>query len=513
MRHCPFLACLLSCAAACLFPPAAPAAPIPARVFSDHMVLQRDMRAPVWGWAAPGEKVTVGFKGQTVSATADSGGRWRVDLAPLPASAEPAQMRITGDRDADGGSVVISDIVVGDVWLCSGQSNMEWQVSRSDNAAAEIAAADFPLIRHFEVSREPVTMEPKKTYDKWMVCSPATAGDFTGIGYYFARDIFRRHNVPVGLVNSSWGGTGIETWMSEHAILADRSFRITFYKWIEEITAYPERLAAYDRALANWKSDAAKAGAAGKKFTKQPPRPPESLYGQNKPARLFSAMIAPVIPCALKGAVWYQGEHNAGRPDGYGALLSAMLRDWRARWGQGDFPFVIMQLPNYKSGDASSIKWARLREEQERVAKTEPNTELVVMIDLGNPDDVHPTNKLEAGLRLARTVRARVYGEPLEYMGPAFARAEAEGAGMRVHFSHADGLHAKGGGPAPGFEIAGADREFVEAPARIEGATVYISSPKVAKPVAVRYAWRNAPETDLYNKAGLPAAPFRTDDW
>ncbi|HEU5078451.1 MAG TPA: sialate O-acetylesterase [Opitutaceae bacterium] len=478
-----------------------------APLFVDHAVFQRDAHVPVWGEATPGERVTVSFKTQTAEATADEHGRWSVTLDPMKASKEPADLLVKATNE-----IRVSDVLVGDVWLCSGQSNMEWQLARSDHGAEEIAAANFPLIRQFLVSRQPVSLDQLQQRETWSVCSPETAGDFTGVGYFFAREIHRDQGVPIGLINSSWGGTPIEAWMSDEALISNPAFQIVFQRWADEIAAFPEKRRAFERAQAEWEKRAAAAKAKGEAFHTAAPRAPGGLWDQNKPSRLFTTMIAPVIPGAVRGVLWYQGETNGGRPREYEALLSAMMRDWRHRWGAGDFPFFVVQLPNYASGDAAGTDWARLREAQANAVRTEPNAAIAVTIDIGDPNDVHPTNKKDVGHRLALLARGKVYGESIACEGPIFAGATPEAGGMRVQFRHAEKLHARDGA-VTGFELAGVDQKFFPAEGKIDGESVLVTSAQVRTPVAVRYAWRNAPAASLYNAAGLPAAPFRSDTW
>jgi len=478
-----------------------------ARLFVDHAVLQREIKVPIWGEAAPGERVQVSFRKQTTETIADAQGRWRVTLDPMQASKEPSELIVKASYE-----IRLADVLVGDVWLCSGQSNIEWQVSRSDHSAEDIAEADYPLIRQFLVSRQPVSLDSLQPRESWTVCSPTTVGDFTGVGYFFAREIHRNLTVPIGLINSSWGGTPIEAWMSDEALVSNPAFQIVFRRWADEIAAFPERRRAYEHAQADWVERAAAAKTKGQEFRTAAPRSPGSLWDQNKPTRLFTTMIAPLFPGALRGVVWYQGETNGGRPREYEALLGAMMNDWRHRGGQGDFPFLVVQLPNYASDNAEGTDWARLREAQANATRKEPNAAIAVTIDVGDPHDVHPTNKKEVGHRLALLARGKVYGQAIACEGPVFASAAPEVGGMRVQFHNAEKLHARGG-TVLGLEIAGTDQKFFPANGTIEGESVLVTSAQVRTPMAVRYAWRNAPSANLYNAAELPAAPFRSDAW
>ncbi len=433
-----------------------------AALFSDHMVLQRDRAVPVWGWADPGESVTVEFAGQTKSTVSDANGKWTVTLEAMPASTEPRVLKVNHAE--------IADVLVGDVWVCGGQSNMERQLGPRPpqlpllNWEQEVAAADFPLIRHFGVAhlarREPLA----DVVGKWVVCSPQTAKDFTAVGYFFGRELEQKLKVPIGLLHSSWGGTGLATWTSKEAL-----------------DGFPEVKDQIETELADPKA------------------------GAKTPALLFQSMIAPLIPFAIKGAIWFQGESGPGVPVAYDKLFQIMITDWRKHWGLGDFPFYFVQLPN---GSPAT------REAQAK-ALVLPNTGMAITIDVGDPKDVHGPNKAPIGQRLARLALARTYGRGGESSGPLFQASTIDGSNIRIQFAHTGGgLVMKGDGPLTYFTIAGEDRKFVAADARIEGDSVVVTSPQVTKPAAVRYAWINVPcDCNLYGGAGIPAAPFRTDDW
>ncbi|MBI5766818.1 MAG: sialate O-acetylesterase [Verrucomicrobia bacterium] len=523
-----------------------------APLFTDHAVLQRDQPVPVWGRAAPGEKVRVEFRGQTAAATAGADGRWIVYLEKLAASAQGADLTVTGTN-----ALVVRDVLVGEVWLCSGQSNMEmtvearpgtWQANtRVINAAAEVAAANLPLIRHVRIAQT-VAAAPADTVQTsgWEAASPQTAGGFTAVGYFFAREIFQKLGVPVGLVHSSWGGTPVESWLSPAALASRPEFGVVRERWQQNVAAYPANRAAYEQAFAAWtkaeaavtaeaagatkaaKGKKAPAGDARAAWLKKNPRPraPRGPGDPWTPTALFNGMINPLLPYALRGALWYQGESNAERAAEYHALFAAMITAWRAHFGQGDFPFYWANLANFTVGaDASGASWAALREAQTKTLAL-PNTGQALAIDIGDPKDIHPANKQEVGRRLALLAKNRVYGVMGDDTGPTFASATREslpaGAGaarstdsgqaLRVRFTHATGLIARDK-PVQSLEVAGADRKFFPATARIERDTLLVSSPQVKEPVAVRYAWKNAPEANLYNSAGLPAVPFRSDAW
>ena len=477
--------------------------------FSDHAVLQRGKPLPVWGRADPGEHISLSFHGQTVGTTAAPDGRWMVYLEALSASSEPAELIVTGNN-----TLHVNDLLVGDVWLCSGQSNMEFLVNRAVNAAQEIAAANFPQIRHFKVKRAVADTPLDTAGGDWDVCSPSTVSDFTAVGYFFARDIHQRLNIPVGLINSTWGGTQIESWMSSSSLATNPALAVIHDRWLKTLAEYPERKKAYDAAVAAWSREESAAAAKPKpeKFLIPKPREPATLGHPDTPSGLFNGMINPLLPYALCGFLWYQGEANASRASEYHVLLSTMITSWRGHFGQKELPFFWVQLPNFKAGKANGTEWAFLREAQTQTLSL-PNTGQAVIIDLGDPDDVHPRNKQEVGRRLALIARTKVYDSPVDYSGPVFARAVPQGSILRIFFSHASsGLTARDK-PLQSFEIAGADKKFYPAAARIDGATVIGSAREVKNPVAVRYGWTNDPPANLYNGAGLPATPFRSDSW
>lgn len=479
-----------------------------APLFRDQAVLQRDKPVPVWGTADAGEKVAVTFSGQTVSATAGKDGRWMVVLDALPASATGAELVVVGKN-----TVTIRDVLVGEVWLLSGQSNMEWSVARSMNAKEEIAAANNPLIRHFKVARNVATEPQTEAGGTWNATTPETVGGFSAVGYYFARDLQRRIDVPIGLINSSWGGTPIESWLSPLTLSSDPAFAVINERWAQTLATYPERKTAHDEAVAKWEADQAAAKAANQPFTRGRPAPPAGPGHPSTPTALFNGMINPLVPYALRGALWYQGESNAGRHAEYHRLFASMITHWRKHFGQPDFPFLWVQLANFKvANDATGQTWAFLREAQTETLSL-PATGQAVLIDIGDPDDIHPINKQEVGRRLSLIARHQVYDQRGDFSGPLFERAQREGSSLRVHFQHASNGLTAGGRPLQAFEVAGPDRKFYPAKAVIERDTVVVSASEVTEPVALRYAWSNNPEANLFNGAGLPAAPFRTDTW
>lgn len=474
-----------------------------AGLFQDNLVFQRDRPVPIWGRADPGERVTVAFAGQEVSTNTPADGRWIIYLDPLATQSEPAEMIVSGNN-----RLSVKNILVGEVWLCSGQSNMAWVVKNSDNAKEEIASAEIPQIRVFTVEKA-VSKAPTDVLNgSWLPSSPSTAGNFTAVGYFFARDLHRKLGVPIGIIHSSWGGTPVEAWMSPAALASDPAFEIVFKRWKEAMEAYPEKKAAYEKDLAEWTAEQTAAKATGKPFSKAKPLTPRDPETRDLPAGLFNAMINPVLPYSIRGVLWYQGENNGSRPTEYHKLFAAMITYWRAHFGQGDFPFYWVQLANFKTPN----DWALLREAQTQTLSL-PETGQALAIDIGNPDDIHPRNKQEVARRLALIAKARVYGIPGDDSGPMFQSAEREKNGIRVRFSHAvTGLIARDR-PLQSFELAGRDKVFWPAQAEIDGDTVFVTSKDVKEPIEVRYAWSSSPIANLYNGAGLPAVPFRSDDW
>jgi sialate O-acetylesterase len=416
-------------------------------------------------------------------------------------------------------TITVQDVLVGEVWLASGQSNMQLRVNQANNAAKEIAAAKFPEIRMFTVAQEIATTPQTNCGGQWVVCSPETAGRFSAAAYYFGRELHQKLKVPVGLINASWGATPIETWTCLERMESRPEFAPVFKPWTAKMRVpfdAAKAEAQYRRALAVWETNAASRQAAGQPVPPKPQKPVAPRAEKNYPGNLFNSMIAPLIPYAIRGAIWYQGENNAMSdfPQLYGDQLRLLIQDWRQRWGEGDFPFAWVQLPNFqmKNPAQSALnKWAVVREGMLRTLAV-TNTGMAVTIDVGNPNYIHPGNKQAVGHRLALWALARVYGRNIPYSGPLPAGQTIDGGKIVLSFTHTDGGLEAHGGELKGFVIAGADHHWVDASARIEGSQVIVSSPEVKSPVAVRYAWADNPACNLFNGAGLPASPFRTDD-
>jgi sialate O-acetylesterase len=479
---------------------------IPGPLFCDHAVLQRDKPVPVWGFATPGEKIVVSHRGHVVTANANAEGRWIATLPAMAASAVGADLTIAGDE-----TVTLRDVLVGEVWLCSGQSNMAWNVARSANAEQEIAAANFPLLRHIKIQGRS-SAEPQSTVKTsgWEPTTPATVGAFSAVGYFFGRHLQRELGVPVGLVNSCWSGSQIEAWMSREVLDRESAFEVVAKRWNEVLAEYPEKKAEYDQRMAEWEKIETAAKAANPNATEMKrvgrPEVPLGPGHYNAPTGLYNGMIHPLLPLALRGTIWYQGEGNAARAAEYAGLFKALIQSWRAEFRQGDFPFYWVQLANRYHRRPI---WTELRAAQTETLAV-ANTGQAVTIDIGERDQTHARNKQDVGRRLALIALAKTYGRDIEYSGPMFTGVEREGTALRVRFTHAmGGLIARGGAMAS-LEVAGDDGNYVPAAGHIDGETLLVSAPGVEDPVAVRYAWAENPSSNLYNTAGLPAAPFRS---
>ena len=483
-------------------------------LFSDHMVLQRQTTIPVWGWADPGEKVSVALGDQQQTATADADGKWSVTLAACE-GAGPLTLVAKGKN-----TVQVADILVGEVWLCSGQSNMAMSVASSASFPDEKAAADHPQIRMFTVNRATAETPQPQCKGSWQVCSPDTVGGFSAAAYFFGRELHQQLKVPVGLINSSWGGTPVQAWTCLAAQQALPELRPMLDSWDQQIKNYDPEAAKtrYEKLLAAWKEQAQKAKQSGKEQPRRPQPPVDPRESPHRPASLYNGMIEPLAPFALRGAIWYQGESNAGGPTAnlYGLQLSTMIRTWRQRWGQGDFPFEWVQLPNFRAPQQAPVETSGWVIVQEQMRKTlcEPNTGMAITIDVGEANDIHPKNKQAVGKRLALWALGTTYGQELVYSGPLYKSMSAQDGKIAIKFEHAGkGLKAAGD-KLKGFAIAGADRKFVFAEAQVAGPdTIVVSSGEIAQPAAVRYAWASNPDANLVNSAGLPASPFRTDEW
>jgi len=630
-------------------------------LIGDNMVLQQGKKVRIWGSALPNERITVILDKHTASAIADANGHWQTFFGPLKAGG-PFVLTISGSN-----TLSFKNVLVGEVWVCSGQSNMEWPLINSKDGADAVTQANFPEIRLFTVQKTTSASRLDDVQGHWVVTTPDQAGQFSAVGYFFGRELYQKLKVPVGLIHTSWGGTPAEAWTSREALAAATDLQPILDRYQEGLKAIPQQKQEYERRLSEWiaknlyqdpgnkgeslgyadpqtnttdwqsmnlpqffetaglKMDGAvwfrkdieipqswigkplelklaaiddydvtyfngtrvggigietpnsymiprnykipgelvKAGkntisvrifdsageggfGAGKmsvapvgaqesevialsgpwsykvELNLEPKNPdwgsrPEAAgpTNQNSPTVLYNAMLAPLTPMSIRGAIWYQGESNAGRAYQYRTLFPTMIRNWRSAWGQGDFPFYYVQLANWQpiKLNPGESEWAELREAQ-TLTLNEPHTGMAVIIDIGDTKDIHPRNKLDVGHRLALWALANTYGQKIEFSGPLFNSFTIEGDKVRVKFKHTAGELKTIDGAAPrGFAIAGEDHKFVWAEAKIEGDEVIVWSKEVLKPVAIRYAWADNPVCNLYNKAGLPTSPFRTDDW
>ena len=538
-------------------------------LFGDNMLLQANKPVPVWGTADVGEKVTVSFAGQKVSSTADANGHWQLKLDPL-ASSTAGIMLVEGKNQ-----IRINDVLVGTVWICSGQSNMEFAVVAARNAVEEISKAHYPKIRLFKVERAASFQPLAEVRGRWMECNPEylgqgdTWGGFSAVGYFFGRELHRATGLPVGIIASSWGGTPAEAWTSLAGLQKEPALKGIVQRYTSLISNLPTRKAQYEEkcreypkirteweaanqpylaALASWNAEVERARSERRPIPAKPipttPEPkPLGHYAPDQephsPTFLYNAMLAPLMPYAIEGAIWYQGESNAfnaERAAEYKKLFPALIADWRSHWGMGDFPFYYCQLANFRAKQRlpGESFWADLREAQ-RLTLRLPNTGMAVLIDIGEAGGIHPLNKQEVGSRLAKIALAKLFGKDVRYTGPVYRSMKLEGNKIRLGFDSVGGelvarelpatydvsmarketkplVRNRPGSQLEGFAICGADRKWVWADAVIEKETVVVSAPEVQEPVAVRYAWADNPTCNLYNKEGLPASPFQTDE-
>ena len=482
-----------------------------AAIFSDHMVLQREKPVPVWGWTEPSEPITVEFAGQKKTTVADADGKWFVKLDPLPACAEPRTLVVQSKISKH--KAEISDVLVGEVWLGSGQSNMAFLVRNARDFNQDQAGAALPLIRMFREESKAAATPQTNASGTWSVCSPETVGSFSATLFFFGRELHRELKVPIGLINSSVGGTPIESWISAEAQAKVPELQAPGGAETKTAAKFDEAQAKanYEKALARWKQQAAKAKAEGQAAPRRPRDPLEQRNRRGGAGGLFNGKIAPLIPYAIRGVIWYQGEANSqpGKGPLYQYQLPALVTDWRSRWGE-EFPFAWVQLPNFERPGEG---WMLVREAMLKSLRL-PHTGMAITVDVGEPKNIHPKNKQEVGRRLALWALGDVYEKQVPATsGPLPAGHAMRGAEIAISFTHIEGgLQAKDGA-LKGFVIAGEDRQWKPASARIVDDKVIVSSPEVKQPVAVRYAWEADPICNLYNGAGLPASPFRTDAW
>ena len=495
------------------------------KIFGDHMVLQRQQPVPIWGWEDPNVEVTVTFAGQTKTVKADESGNWMVKLDALEANKTGQALTVKGTS-----TKVFKDVLVGEVWICSGQSNMEWTVNQSMNANEEKKAANHPLIRHFKVPHTNKTVPEDDVNGSWQVCNPGSVGNFTAVGFYFGRKLHKELDVPVGLIGSNWGGTRVEPWtppIGFRSVPELKNLSQQVDSWSAKTEAGKKAWKEYVERIKHWTEMAEESLKENQDVPEVPPAPGPGSSHQIA-TKLYNGMIAPLIPYGIRGVIWYQGESNGNEGISYFHKKNALITGWRKLWKQGDFPFYYVQLANWRKASTNpqgGDGWAKLREAQTKCLELK-NTGMAVIIDIGEAGDIHPRNKQDVGLRLASWALVKDYGKSMVYSGPLYKSHKVEGSTIRIEFEHAGSglMLGKKQGLAPVAEdtsgkmkhiaIAGSDKKWYWAEAKIEGNSLIVSSSSVKEPVAVRYAFAMNPEgANLYNKEGYPASPFRTDNW
>jgi sialate O-acetylesterase len=491
---------LLTCAGCVLFL----AAPLYGSVsmsalFADHMVVQRHQPVHIWGDAAAGESLTVEFRGEQRTTTADPLGRWMVEFPPGEAGG-PFVLTVRGAN-----ALTFKDILVGDVWIASGQSNMTFELRGARNAQQEMEGANLPQMRLLMVKQRfaDYPLENVAVTQPWSACTPDSAAAFSAVAFFFARDLVEREHVPIGIIESAWGWTPAEAWTSMTALSRDASLMPVFSAWAVTAAAEPDTLRMQPEKRAEI------AEKLSMPNDENLPVPWLPVFKTWAPGALYNGMIAPLTRFPICGVIWYQGESNADprRYPVYARLFQTLIQDWRSAWSEGNFPFLFVQIANFHTGPDDH--WPDVRVAQ-LAALALVNTAMTVTIDIGDPRNIHPADKQDVGHRLALAARAIVYGEQVEYSGPIFRSMSRAGDSLRLYFDHADTGLVAGGGTLQGFEVAGPDGKFVPAVASVEDTSVLVSSPAVQDPVQVRYGWSDNPVCNLFNKDGLPASPFRT---
>ncbi len=474
-------------------------------VFSDNAVLQQGREVPVWGWCDAGDTVSVEFRGKAYS-TVSKNGRWLIKL-PRQRPGMPETLRVRGRTE----TLTRTNILVGEVWVCSGQSNMEWPLSRSEDPQPAIDASSNKQIRLFTVSKSMAEFPADDVEGRWELCNPTTVAGFSAVAYYFGVDLQRARDVPVGLIHTSWGGSPAEVWIREEVLAADPAFKRDI------LDPYPEKKRRFEESVAAWEKEVTELRAKGKPPVRGRP------WGNWAPSQLYNGMIYPLIPYAIAGAIWYQGESNASRAHEYGRLFPTLIKNWRADWGQGEFPFLAVQLAPWDKNKNRSLEeitaapmesdWAELREAQLMATRVLPKVGMAVITDAGDKDDIHPTKKRPVGARLALAARAIAYKERVTHSGPSYRGLRiSKGRAILSFRDVGSGLQVRGKA-LTGFQICGTNREWHWADARIDGRRVVVTHPQVPEPVAVRYGWQDYPVVNLFNVDGLPASPFRTDNF
>lgn len=432
-------------------------------IISTHMMVQANSNPRIWGWASPGEKIQITYANKKIETVADAGGNWHVFLGKIKPGTK-FDLDITATN-----TLSIKDVLAGEVWVCAGQSNMEFQLGRSNNATAELESHNWPQIRFFKVKQEASVTPMNDVSGAWTVYSPQAAKDWSAVGYYFAKDLSQQLGRPVGMIESTRGGTAAQLWVSQDALNREDTVHS-----VMSMSTTTEN-----------------------SFT--------------TPSGLFNGMINGITPYTVSGITWYQGESNAKEPELYKKLFPALIEDWRKHWDSPELPFIFVQLPNYSLDNPAGTQWAELREAQGFALQLK-NTAMAVTIDVGESKNLHPKDKQPIGHRLALNALNLVYHQKLPCSGPTLKSMKPLPGSILCQFDNTyQGMRAKNGAALSGFQICGADRHYVKANAVIQGRSVTLSSPQVANPVAIRYAWANDPEANLENGIGLPAAPFRTD--
>jgi len=471
-------------------------------IISDHMVIQQKTTVPIWGWGRNGEEVKIkgSWMNEEVKTITDENGKWFIKIQS-PSGGGVYNISIKGEN-----TIIINDVLAGEVWLASGQSNMAFKLKNAENAGEAIASSDYPEIRFFQVEHTYSDKPQENCNGEWIISSPKTSSEFSAVAYFFAKEIYKKINAPVGMISSSKGGSPVESWININEYGADNAVISELFKmWQEWKEKYPIEKKKYELELSN-----------SMKASKEKPRKPVSVSMIEKPHRrpgyLYNAMIAPIVPYTIKGVIWYQGENNTDRPFQYRKLFPMMISDWRKEWNLGDFPFYYVQIASYnckKDFDSSSY----LREAQLMTMKV-PNTGMVVTSDISELDNIHPRNKLDVGKRLALWALAKTYGfKDIVCSGPLYRSFKIEGNKIRLFFDYIGSGLVQKDKKLTEFEIAGSDKKFKKATAEIEDSTVVVYNLNISDPVAVRYCWSMISIPKLYNKEGLPAAPFRTDNW
>lgn len=482
-------------------------------IIGSNMVLQRDQPLKIWGWASPEEKISVKIGAATYKTSAAPDTTWSVTTDPLKGGKIP-DIVITGTN-----TITLTNVLAGDVWVCSGQSNMYMSVDKTTscgyggvtNAKEEIAGANFPEIRLFQTCPMKNTPPLINCQGQWVVCSPETVPNFSATGYFFGRELHQRIKQPIGLIQSAVGATAAESWTPRAAF----GEKLDNHPALGYAAQYPKEKDAYEKQMADWKKKADEAKAKGLPAPREPRKPATVAGFQSQIGNLYESYIRPLIPFGIKGVIWYQGESNVSRAFAYSKLMPLMIQSWRTAWGQGDFAFLQVQLANFHlpMPEPGESDWAELREAQDIAAKALPYCGMATAIDIGDGRNIHPLNKQDVGKRLALAALKTTYGQKIVASGPTYKGVKFDAAKAVIQFDNIGGGLVAKGEKLKGFAIAGEDKKFVRADAAIQGDTVVLQSVRVGKPVAVRHLWADNPEASLYNKEGLPAPPFRTDNW